>query len=200
MGRGRQTITAAKMTRSERAITAYTGAMNGERIKRGGYSRKGNRRQMKARYESYDKLMYVAEAIGVKVRRMTEKEITQERKTVSGKTFTAGGFFQAPDVIALAYESPDVLAHELAHAVDYQLDWRRGTGDKETLATAVQTMLMAELGCAVRPRHVDYAKDQGGSIKTLEDNEERIRIIYDLIMETIQNRPVEIPVESNFVL
>ena len=195
MGRGsNQSIKAARMTRSQAALDNFTAAValgGDQKRKRGGYRRVKGNKLYDHQKQCYLSVTAVCAQLGIKVRLMTEREQASEYSTYHGERFTAGGFFQAPNIIALRYENLSTLVHELVHAVDYKLggnQWEyeltTRSQECELVACAAGDMIMAEL-LRHKPQHSEYAMKQGGSLTLLDKNKDRITAIYELIMESI---------------
>jgi hypothetical protein len=175
----------AKRTRTERATEALNTAWTNERDvhRHRGYSRKGLKRQRHEQDRLWNGLLRAANRHGVRVFLMTQTEREADHTYRDGSgSFQAGGFFRSPSTIKLAYRSVSVLAHELAHALDYQLgDGYRGS---EVIATSVE-VLVCGTATGSFTTNTAYAKRQLGSAAQYEAEQERIQVIYETIMDAL---------------
>jgi hypothetical protein len=131
----------------------------------------------------FNGLLLVCKRYGIRVWLMSAADREQERtyRDRSG-TYRAAGIFRAPATIKLASKSVRVLAHELAHALDYQLG--QGYRGSEVIATAVETLVC---GATMRSysTNVDYAQRQWGTKLEYAMQQDRIQVIYETIMECL---------------
>jgi hypothetical protein len=175
-----------KLTREERALKTIEDAWSestATKTRRGGYSKKANRKRIKANDKLWTNLLKVAAANNIFVKMFDEKDrVEKHRYRLQGTEFAASGYFRAPNLIKLRYQSSETLAHELGHALDYQL------GDNycgsETVATAVATLLCGTQ-LASYSNNAQYAQKQGFTKATLNRDLERATLIYEVILESM---------------
>lgn len=185
----------AKPTRQQKAWGRLEECLSQGRWgrRRGGHSRSTARRAAVNRDRATQALVSLADDYGITVRTMNEEEVKREHRASSGRSFQAAGFFKAPRTIALRYESFSILAHEMAHALDYQLGWQdQRAEDKEMVAIAVEYLLCVEVyGFARAAANISYALDWLADLQTLQRNRERIELIYEELQRGLDSKRAE---------
>jgi hypothetical protein len=170
-----------KQTRQERAESLLIDSWHETKRKRsrGGYSAKGAKRRQKEYDAAFERLIQIAHRYGIRIWIMSEAEREMVYKARDGHEFKAGGVFIAPATIKLRYRSLETLAHELGHALDYQLG--EGYIGSETIAVSVSTIVCGVLAGTYQA-NCSYARSQGGGIPTAHE-QERIDLIVESILE-----------------
>lgn len=135
---------------------------------------------------AYPLLLEHAQKLGFKV---TIKTLT-DRVHPDGSVFAPGALFRAPIGIELGKESFCLLAHELAHGLDFSQTWSTDPGEREAVAIGVEYMMTADIVGPIKASFdYGYAVKQGVTKAKILNNQQKISEIYNQLSAF---RPVEL--------
>jgi len=165
----------AKMLRRERAWQLYATAFLENRCRRPEWSHKAKRPEHS---RVYWQLVRACQELGMSV--WLYRDLGEARDHF-GRPFTIGGTWESwHRRINLVQRDFKILAHELAHAVDYILSGHRPPPEQELVASAAGFMLTCErLGVRSPSFDVRYAKRQGATAEHFIRLQDYILLVFD---------------------